>query len=88
VVGPPVPADEAHRRRVRRLNTDLALVSEERAAPFVDLMTPIEADARWLDEPAAGDGYHPGTVGYRTMADVIRPAFTAWTAIVAGLDDR
>jgi acyl-CoA thioesterase I len=83
VVGPPPPAEDGHRRRVRRLSTDMAMVCTSCATPFVDLVTPLEADESWLAELAAGDGSHPGTAGYWRMASLIDPEFTTWLATLA-----
>ena len=80
VVGPPPPGEDGHRRRVRRLSTDMAVVCSSCAVPFVDLVTPLETDESWLAELAAGDGSHPGTAGYWRMASLIRPGFTTWLA--------
>ncbi len=83
MVGPPLPADATHRGRVRRLSTDMAAVCAGCAAPFVDLATPLDADENWIGELAAGDGNHPGTAGYRRLADLIGPTFSSWVATVA-----
>jgi acyl-CoA thioesterase I len=86
VIGPPPPAEDGHRARVRQLSTDMAIACTDRAVPFVDLATPLDTDENWLGELAAGDGNHPGTAGYRRLAGLIRPAFISWAATVAGPD--
>jgi acyl-CoA thioesterase I len=61
----------------------MAMVCTSCATPFVDLVTPLEADESWLAELAAGDGCHPGTAGYWRMASLIGPEFTTWLATLA-----
>jgi lysophospholipase L1-like esterase len=45
--------------------------------PFVDCGA-LATDAVWVAEVAAGDAFHPSTAGYRRLAAVVAPAFTAW----------
>jgi acyl-CoA thioesterase-1 len=83
VVGPPVPADSEHVRRTTQLSDALGDTCAERGVTFVDLAHRLIADPVWHAEVAAGDGAHPGPAGYRLLADLIRPAFTAWIGEIA-----
>jgi lysophospholipase L1-like esterase len=79
VVGPPPVLDIGASARAADLARGMAGVCTRSGAPFVDLGV-LATDAVWTAEVAAGDASHPSTAGYRRLAAVVAPAFTAWLA--------
>jgi acyl-CoA thioesterase-1 len=55
-------------------------VCSEIGVPYLDLFTPLSADARFRKAMAAGDGVHPTADGYAAMAQLVGtwPAWRAW----------
>jgi acyl-CoA thioesterase I len=55
-------------------------VCREIGVPYLDLFTPLSADARFRKAMAAGDGVHPTAEGYAAMAQLVGnwPAWRAW----------
>ncbi|WP_025619365.1 GDSL-type esterase/lipase family protein [Salinispora cortesiana] len=66
VVGPTPVVDEAHRQRVRSLNTVFAAVTAQAGVPYVDVFAALSTTPRWADDLI--DGYHPGPTGYQLLA--------------------
>ncbi len=83
VVGPPPVLDVAASARAADLARGMAEVCARSGVPFVDCGA-LATDAVWVAEVAAGDAFHPSTAGYRRLAAVVAPAFTAWLATAVG----
>ena len=78
VVGPPPVADEAQNRRIAALDERLAATAAEVGAPYVAVFAALQHASRWTSEVAAGDGAHPGAVGYDLLAALVAPAWLEW----------
>ncbi|MCA9535708.1 MAG: hypothetical protein KC593_18605 [Myxococcales bacterium] len=80
MVGPPAVADEASDTLIEERSSHLRALCRARATSFVETHAPTRADARYLPALRAGDGYHPGAVGYELLAEVIggSDAWRAW----------
>ncbi len=68
VVGPPPTARREHAELVGELSDAFADVCLRRRVPYVDCWTPLVHHEDWLTDMAAGDGRHPGQVGYGLLA--------------------
>lgn len=68
VVGPPPGPDPAAHDRTRELAAAFTDVATRRGVPFVDCFAPLVAHDQWYADIAAGDGSHPGQVGYGLIA--------------------
>lgn len=73
VVGPPpvTGAGEGHLRRVSVLAEEMAALCRERGVPFTATTRGLADDPSWAREVLAGDGAHPGSGGYRRLADIV-----------------
>nr|WP_233149921.1 GDSL-type esterase/lipase family protein [Kineosporia sp. A_224] len=82
VVGPP-PADRAqHADLVPELSDAFADVCLRRRVPYVDCWRPLVHHEDWLTDMAAGDGRHPGQVGYGLMAWlVLHNGWAQWLGV-------
>lgn len=80
VVGPP-PAPEGDKTaRHTELAERYAEVCRELDVPFLDIVEAIRPVDAWWREVAAGDGIHPGSGGYASLAALVDawPAWRAW----------
>jgi acyl-CoA thioesterase-1 len=84
VVGPAPVGDKAHNERIRDLTQTIDEACGSLGLPFVDLMTPLAAEEKWMQRVAARDGFHPDSAGYEQLADLIWPTFNAWLRQVEG----
>ena len=83
MVGPPPGADEEKNERLAALSGRFAALCGELGVPYLDVCTPLRASASWLDDVAnAGDGIHPGAVGYAELAGLVErwPGWLSWVA--------
>ncbi|KPC66599.1 GDSL-type esterase/lipase family protein [Streptomyces chattanoogensis] len=73
VVGPPpvVDAGEDHLRRTSKIADEMAALCRSRLVPFIGTTPALANDPVWTREAMAGDGAHPGSGGYRRLADLI-----------------
>ncbi|MEV0265470.1 GDSL-type esterase/lipase family protein [Streptomyces sp. NPDC050617] len=73
VVGPPpvIDAGEPHLRRVSALADTMAALCRSRSVPFIATTRGLADDPTWIREAMAGDGGHPGSGGYRKLADIV-----------------
>lgn len=76
VLAAPPLAEAALQPVQNALNSALAQVSADFAVPFLDLPAAVDDWSAWRAEALAGDGVHPGAVGYACVAR----AFGEWTA--------
>ncbi|MFD4431929.1 GDSL-type esterase/lipase family protein [Nocardia sp. NPDC058497] len=73
IVGPPpvIDAGEPHLHRTTALAERMAALCHTRDIPFIATTTTLAADPTWRAEALAGDGAHPGSGGYRRLADIV-----------------
>lgn len=71
VVGPSPVCDAAWVSRLEHLTERLRRECATRRVPFIGVVDALVASAVWLSEAAAGDGAHPGAVGYDTLARLV-----------------
>ncbi|MEV6217007.1 GDSL-type esterase/lipase family protein [Nocardia sp. NPDC051833] len=73
VVGPPpvIDAGEPHLRRVTELAEQMGALCHAREVPFIDVTATLAEDPIWRAEVTAGDGAHPGSDGYRRLAELV-----------------
>lgn len=82
VVGPPPSARPRHAEFVGELSDAFADVCLRRRIPYVDCWRPLVQHEDWLTDMAAGDGRHPGQVGYGLMAWlVLHNGWAAWLGV-------
>jgi lysophospholipase L1-like esterase len=58
-----------------------AAIAARLGIPFLDLVGPLAADARYRAALAAGDGLHPAADGYARIAEIVG-GWSAWRALV------
>jgi len=78
VVGPPPVADGAQNRRIADLDERFAAAAAAAGAPYVAVFAALRRTPAWMDEVAAGDGAHPGAVGYGLLTDLVAPVWLEW----------
>lgn len=73
VIGPPpvVDAGAEHLRRTTELATAMSTLSRSLDVEFIDITSLLADDPVWTKEVRAGDGAHPGSGGYRRLADLV-----------------
>ncbi|PWJ54869.1 Lysophospholipase L1 [Quadrisphaera granulorum] len=82
VVGPPPPLDPSLRAAVAELAGGWAEVASRRGVPYVDCFGPLVAHEQWIADLEAGDGVHPGQVGYGLLAWlVLHGGWHAWLGL-------
>ena len=82
VVSPAPTADEDTNAKLEVLVEAQADVCARRGVPFVDCYAPLATHDQWRSEMAAGDGAHPGSVGYGLIAWlVLHNGWTDWLAL-------
>jgi lysophospholipase L1-like esterase len=71
---------EVQDARIVATSKAYAAVCAEIGVPYLDLFTPLSADARFRKSMAAGDGIHPTADGYAVMAQLVGtwPAWRQW----------
>jgi lysophospholipase L1-like esterase len=70
-IGPPPIADPEQNLRTGHLSAALARVAESEGVPFLSVLDALIADPVWMAEVAAGDGAHPGALGYARFAALV-----------------
>lgn len=71
LIGPPPIADPQQNMRTRQLSVALARTAESEGVPFLAVFDDLIADPVWMAEVAAGDGAHPGALGYAKFAALV-----------------
>ncbi|MFI1973306.1 GDSL-type esterase/lipase family protein [Streptomyces cinnamoneus] len=73
VVGPPpvIGAGDAHLRRTAKLADEMDALCQGQHVPFITTTLELADDPVWIEEATAGDGAHPGSGGYRRLADLV-----------------
>ncbi|MGI5328303.1 hypothetical protein [Actinomadura nitritigenes] len=72
-MGPPpvIDAGDDHLLRTSSLAGEMETLCFSRGVPFIGTTLQLARDRVWTEEVRAGDGAHPGSGGYRRMADLI-----------------
>lgn len=84
VVGPPPGADRHANNRVLALSDAYADVCDRRDVGYVDCYNPLVGHEQWYADLAAGDGTHPGQVGYGLIAWlVLHRGWHSWLGATA-----
>ncbi len=81
-VGPPPIQDPEHNARTQQLSIHLESLCQTLDIPFLDTYTPLSQISTWMNEVAAGDGSHPGSLGYEALAQLIGQ-WRGWQALLA-----
>lgn len=82
VVGPPPSSRPAVAGRVAELSDAFADVCYRRRIPYVDCWAPLVQHEDWLTDLDAGDGVHPGQVGYGLLAWlVLHNGWAGWLGL-------
>ncbi|MFF2083563.1 GDSL-type esterase/lipase family protein [Nocardia sp. NPDC058176] len=73
VIGPPpvVDAGEEHLCRTTELAEAMSTLCRSLDVRFIDITKLLADDPVWVEEVRAGDGAHPGSGGYRRLADLV-----------------
>ena len=72
MVGTSPISDETRQGEIKALSDAFALICESERVPFLDVFGRLLASEAWMDEIAAGDGAHPGTLEYDALAWVLQ----------------
>ena len=65
--------------RTAELSAAYAALAQELSIPYLDLFTPLAADATWFQTFRPGDGVHPVAAGYAMIAERVA-RWDAWRA--------
>jgi lysophospholipase L1-like esterase len=84
VVGPPAVDDEHQNDRIAELDVHFAALCGRRGVPYVGVLPELRRHGTWRREVHDGDGSHPGSEGYRALAELLLPAWSAWLARFGG----
>ena len=68
--------------RINELSDRFAQLCETLNIPYLDIFTPLNQSAIWMEEAAAGDGAHPDAAGYTELAQIIQ-AWSEWNAFTS-----
>jgi acyl-CoA thioesterase I len=77
-VGPPPVADDDHNARIERLAAALFAEAGRCGVLYIDLFTPLVADASYRSEVTQGDGAHPTAAGYARIAEHVMASPEWW----------
>jgi acyl-CoA thioesterase-1 len=78
LVGPPPVDDEQQNERIHSLSNAFAREAELLGVPFIELFSALAANNAYIREISSGDGAHPGSDGYATMAAIISSSPAWW----------
>ena len=71
LIGPPPIADPQQNMRTRQLSVALARTAASEGVPFLAVFDALIADPVWMADVDAGDGAHPGALGYAKIAALV-----------------
>lgn len=80
VVAPPPNVDPAHNHRLEVLDEKFAQLCDGLGVPYLRAHQPLLENKIWMQDVAAGDGYHPGAAGYDEFAALLVPHWLLWLA--------
>ena len=78
MVGPPPVVDDDQNARIQALSLAFAQEAQGLGVPYVDLFSPLAADAAYKKEVSTNDGSHPRSVGYAQMAQIVGSSSSWW----------
>lgn len=78
MVGPPPVADDEQNKRIMFLSRSFVQEAGALCVPYVDLFSPLAADAAYQDEVRNNDGSHPRSGGYAKMARIVSSSSSWW----------
>jgi acyl-CoA thioesterase-1 len=78
LVGPPPVDDDQQNERIRSLSDAFAREAGRLGVPFIELFSALAADNAYIQEISSGDGAHPGSKGYTTIAAIISSSPSWW----------
>jgi lysophospholipase L1-like esterase len=79
MVGAPPIADPQQTDRIEDLSRQMAIVCQELAVPYLDVVSTLKHSSVWMREVAAYDGAHPGVDGYAEFAALVEN-WSMWQA--------
>ena len=72
-MGDGMPSIEARNKVLQLLNIEYKKLIEKHGGKFIDMSTPFVNDEGKMIPETSRDGVHPNGVGYRVMADTLKP---------------
>jgi lysophospholipase L1-like esterase len=79
MVGAPPIADPQQTDRIEDLSQQMAIVCQELAVPYLEVVSTLKRSSAWMREVAAHDGAHPGAAGYAEFAALVEN-WSMWQA--------
>jgi lysophospholipase L1-like esterase len=77
MIGAPAIADPDQTARIEALSSQMAIVCQELAVPYLEVVSKLKNSPIWMQEVAAVDGAHPGAAGYAELANLVQN-WSAW----------
>lgn len=71
VIGPPPVTDKEHNGRIAQLNAVYAEAAKKLGVPYLDIFTPLNRSALWMEEIDSNDKHHPDGGGYTLLAALV-----------------
>jgi len=78
MLGPPPVGEDEQNERIMALSRSFAQEAGILGVPYIDLYSPLAADAAYKREVSSNDGSHPGSSGYAKMANIISSSPNWW----------
>ena len=78
MVGPPPMPEDAQNEQISALSRAFADEAAALGVPFIELFSPLVADAAYKQEVASNDGAHPRSSGYTKIANIIASSPNWW----------
>jgi lysophospholipase L1-like esterase len=78
VVGPPPVADNDQNERIHGLSQTFAHEASALGIPYIELFSPLKSDSLYKQDISLNDGFHPSSIGYATMAQIIGTSTNWW----------
>ena len=78
VVGPPPVADDDQNERIHDISQTFAHEANALGIPYIELFSPLKLDSLYKRDISSNDGFHPSSVGYAKMAQVIGSSPMWW----------
>ncbi|MBQ7836099.1 MAG: hypothetical protein IJ389_02475 [Clostridia bacterium] len=72
-MGDGMPTIEERNKVLQRLNLEYQKLIEKHGGKYIDMWTPFVNDEGKMIPETSRDGVHPNGVGYRVMADTLKP---------------
>jgi len=79
-IGPlPIADDPVANKRISDLSRQLGVFARTHKVPYLDVFSTMHKSDAWNNACLAGDGAHPGSDGYKMIADMV-DSWDAWQA--------